>query len=372
MGDTYPKLKVAAVQAAPIFLNREATVEKACALIKEAGAKGAKLVGFPEGFIPGHPLWYHFHPATSSHSIKLATELFKNSVEIPGPATDALCRAARDAGVHVVMGLCERRPGTFGTLFNTQLFIDDEGRILGKHQKLVPTIGERLVHTGGYGDTLQAFPTRFGNISGLICGENSNPLAVFALIAEGTMIHVASWPSTRNKGSSFPASDRAASAGRAVAMMSKAFVINALGALNENMIDMLAATDEDRVFMRDPDNSGGSTIVNPASDVIAGPLGMEEGILYADIDLESGVRAKLSHDFAGHYNRADVFTVRVNKTAPQIYQPYVTEGADDTKPFVTPDDTARVLERSLQVHGNAEPTAVDANDSRAAHAVRRA
>ncbi len=322
MGDKYPKLKVAAIQAAPIFLNREATVEKACALIKEAGAAGASVVGFPEGFIPGHPLWYHFHPATSSHSLKLATELFKNAVEIPGPATDPLCRAAREARVHVVMGLCEKRPGTFGTLFNTQLFIDDEGRILGKHQKLVPTVGERLVHTGGYGDTLHAFQTKYGKISGLICGENSNPLAVFALIAEGTMIHVASWPSTRNKGSSFPASDRAESAGRAVAMMSKAYVINALGALNEPMIEMLAATDEDRAFLHNPNNSGGSTIVNPLSDVIAGPLGMGEGILYADIDLENGVRAKISHDFAGHYNRADIFNVRINRTAPQLHQSY--------------------------------------------------
>ena len=331
MSDVYPGIRIAAVQAAPIFLKREATVEKACALIKEAAAKGASVIGFPEGFIPGHPLWYHFHPATSSHSMKLATELFKNSVEIPSPATEALCQAAREAKVHVVMGLCEHRPGTFGTMYNTQLFIDDQGRILGKHQKLVPTVGERLVHTGGYGDTLRAFQTKFGRISGLICGENSNPLAIFALIAEGTMIHVASWPNHRNKGANFPASDRAASAGRAVAMMSKAFVINALGVLNEEMIVMLAANDDDRVFLRDPNNSGGSTIINPESVVIAGPMGNEEGILYADIDLEACVRAKISHDLAGHYNRADIFNVRVNRTAPSLYQPYVTPTEEEMR-----------------------------------------
>lgn len=330
MSDVYPRIRIAAVQAAPVFLKREATVAKACALIKEAGGKGASVIGFPEGFIPGHPLWYHFHPATSRHSVKLATELFKNSVEIPSPATEALCRAAREAQVHVVMGLCEHRPGTFGTMYNSQVFIDDQGRILGKHQKLVPTVGERLVHTGGYGDTLQAFQTKFGRVSGLICGENSNPLAIFALIAEGTMIHVASWPNHRNKGANFPASDRAASAGRAVAMMSKAFVINALGALNEEMIEILAANDEDRAFLRDPNNSGGSTIINPQSVVIAGPMGHEEGILYADIDLETCVREKLSHDLAGHYNRADVFSVRVNRTAPSLYQPYVTSTEEGT------------------------------------------
>ena len=324
MSDIYPKIRVAAIQAAPIFLNRDATVEKACALIKDAAGNGARVVGFPEGFIPGHPLWYHFHPATSSHSAKLATELFKNSVEIPGPVTEALCTAARKGKVHVVMGLCEHRPGTFGTMYNSQLFIDDQGQILGKHQKLVPTVGERLVHTGGYGDTLQAFQTKFGKLGGLICGENSNPLAIFALIAEGTMIHVASWPNHRQKGAKFPASDRATSAGRAVAMMSKAYVINALGALNEQMIDMLAANDEDRAFLRDPNNSGGSTIIGPQSTVIAGPMNNEEGILYADIDLELCVREKVTHDLAGHYNRADIFNVRINRTAPSLYQPYVT------------------------------------------------
>lgn len=329
MSDIYPKIRVAAIQAAPIFLNRDATIEKACALIKEAGGNGARVIGFPEGFVPGHPLWYHFHPATCSHSLRLATELFKNSVEIPGRATDALCDAAREAKVHVVMGVCERRPGTFGTMYNSQVFIDDQGQILGKHQKLVPTVGERLVHTGGYGDTLRAFQTKFGKVGGLICGENSNPLAIFALIAEGTMIHVASWPSHRQKGAKFPASDRATSAGRAVAMMSKAYVINALGALNEEMIEMLAANDEDRAFLRDPDNSGGSTIIGPHSTVIAGPMSNEEGILYADIDLEACVREKVTHDLAGHYNRADIFNVRINRTAPLIYQPYAIapEGA---------------------------------------------
>src|SRR3990172_2422931 len=103
MGDTYPKIRLAAVQASSVFLNREATVEKACRLIREAGAAGAKVIGFPEGFVPGHPLWYHFHPTTTKQARRLATELFKNSVEIPSPATDALADAARQAGAYVVM-----------------------------------------------------------------------------------------------------------------------------------------------------------------------------------------------------------------------------------------------------------------------------
>ena len=317
MGDQYPKIKVAAVQAASVFLNREATVEKACRLIREAGAAGAKVIGFPEGFIPGHPLWFHFFPATGPDSWRMSTELFKNAVEIPSAATDALGEAARDAGAYVVMGLCEKRPGTLGTLFNSQLFIDRNGKILGKHQKLVPTSGEKLVHAGGHGDTLRTFPTEYGRISGLICGENSNPLAILALLAESTAIHVASWPSIGRR-QNMVRSDRAAMVGRSFAFMSKAFVINACSPLPPDMQEILAYTPEDRAFLQNPAVAGGSTIIDPTSRIIAGPMGPEEGILYADIDLEDCVRQRMMHDFAGHYNRPDVFTLLINENAPEI------------------------------------------------------
>ena len=345
MADIYPKIRVAAVQAAPVFLNREATVEKACRLIREAGTGGAKVVGFPEGFIPGHPLWYHFHPATSPESRRLATELFKNSVEIPSPATDALAEAACEAGAYVVMGLCEKRPGTFGTMFNSQLFISPSGQILGKHQKLVPTSGERLVHTGGRGDTLRVFESEYGKISGLICGENSNPLAIFALIAEGTAIHVASWPNAPGR-TALPRSERGIMTGRALAFMAKAFVINACGAMSDDMRRILAYTTEDRPFLADPELSGGSSIIGPDSKVIAGPMGPEEGILYADIDLEECVRGKLAHDFAGHYNRADVFTLLLNDRTPEIFRRL--SATEEGTPAVPP---------KLAVHGEEEDLA---------------
>src|SRR5450759_19766 len=194
MGDIYEPVRVAAVQAASVFLDREGSTEKACRLIREAGAHGARVIGFPEGFIPAHPVWFHHHAATAGISNKLSVELFKNSVEIPSAETEALCAAARDANAYVVIGVCEKLPNTLGTLFNTQLYIGPDGRLIRKHQKIMPTVGERLVHTGGHGDTFGAFATEFGPVSGLICGENSNPLAVFALIAEGTRIHVMSWP----------------------------------------------------------------------------------------------------------------------------------------------------------------------------------
>jgi len=185
MGDQYPTVKVAAVQAASVFLDREGSTQKACGLIREAGRNGARVIGFPEGFIPAHPVWYHHHPATSAIANRLAMELFKNSVEIPGPEIDQFCAAAREANAYVVMGVCEKIPNTIGTMFNTQVFIGPDGRLLGKHQKLMPTVGERLVHMGGFGDTLTAVQTEFGPMTGLICGENSNPLAVFAMTAEG-------------------------------------------------------------------------------------------------------------------------------------------------------------------------------------------
>jgi aliphatic nitrilase len=317
MGDRYPQLRVAAVQAAPVFLNREATVEKACRFIREAGEHGAHVIGFPEGFIPAHPVWFHFHPVLSPKSLEWGTELFKNAVEIPSPATEALCQAAREAGAYVVMGVCERRPHTTGTLYNTQLFIDNRGRILGKHQKVQPTIGERLVHTGGFGDTMRAFATEFGPISGLICGENQNPLAVFTLAADSTVLHVACWPHFFQKGwHTMP--QVADLAGRALSYMAKCFVINACGTIDAEMRAVLPATDEDRAFLADPANLGGSSIISANSRVLAGPMGPEEGILYADIDLEVAVRSKLTHDFAGHYNRPDVFQLVLNTDAPQL------------------------------------------------------
>jgi len=319
MGDNYGTVKVAAVQAASVFLDREGSTEKACRLIREAGKNGARIIGFPEGFIPAHPVWYHHHAATAAIANKLAVELFKNSIEIPGPQTDALCAAARDANAYVMIGVCEKLPNTTGTMFNSQLYIGPGGVIIRKHQKIMPTVGERLVHTGGYGDTFGAFQSEFGPVSGLICGENSNPLAVFALIAEGTRVHVMSWPN-HFPTSGDPLRNRVAIDSQAFAQMSKAFVISACGTVDDHMIKMLQAGPEAEKFLRDPNCCGGSLIVDPFSRIIAGPMGAEEGILYADCNLELGIQMKLRHDFAGHYNRPDIFQVHVNRAAPQLYR----------------------------------------------------
>jgi len=329
----------AAVQAAPVFLDRDQTVEKAIALIEEAGDNGAQVVGFPEGFIPAHPIWFHFSSGTDIPATRLSVQLFKNSIEVPGPEIDALAAAAKRAGTYVVMGVCEKRPGTFGSMYNTQVFISPTDGYLGKHQKLVPTVGERLVHAPGGPDTFGVFPSPFGPLSGLMCGENSNPLAIFALTADNTRIHVMAWPNHFPK-PALPMPEISLTAARAFAQMSKAWVISASAVVDDRVRDMVALTDADRDYLARDDIGGGSCIVAPDTRVVAGPtVGNEELILYADMDLDVGVRMKLRHDLAGHYNRPDVFRLLINRqAAPLVHEVTAGEMAEPDVPVLEVDD----------------------------------
>lgn len=324
MADEYPTVKAAAVQATPVFLDRDKTVDKACDLITEAGANGADLIVFPEGFVPGHPSWFKFHAASGERSQRLSTNLFKNAVEVPSPATEQLAQAAASADSYVIIGVCERIPGTIGTMYNSQLYFSPAGTLAGKHQKLTPTLGEQMVHAPGGADTFGTFETEYGPMSGLICGENSNPLAVFALMAEHTRVHGMSWPPCFKDSAAMPQKIRIASQG--FAYTSKAYVVSAAGVLSEPMIELLALTDEQAAAVDSPENSGGSLIVGPTGDIVAGPLGNDEEILYGDLDLEAGVVGKLTHDFAGHYNRPDIFQLHVNRTPSSLFTESRTAG----------------------------------------------
>lgn len=330
-----------------MFLEREPTVEKACRLIEEAGRAGARVVGFPEGFIPGHPLWYHFHPATGERSREYAARLFLNAVTVPGPETEALGEAAKRAGAWVVVGACEKEPNTAGTLYNSLLFISPRGRVEHVHRKLTPTVGERLVHAPGLPVGLRVLDTEYGRLSGLICGENSNPLAVFVLLSQHTMVHVASWPNLPGR-RMLSRSERALLAGRAFAFTAKAFVVNACGAVDDRMREMLAYTEEDREFLARPELSGGSSVIGPSGEVVAGPMGPEEGILYAEVDLERCVDERTVHDFAGHYNRPDVFELRVYDRPPRMVR-WVEERPPEDGPeavWRTPQETSRIADRT--------------------------
>lgn len=362
MPESLKSIRVAAVQAAPVFMNHDATIEKACDLIAEAGRNGADVVGFPENFVPGHPVWFYYHPATSKQSQHWAVELFKNALEIPSAGTEKLCRAAARGNVNVVMGCTERRSGSTGTLFNTQLFISREGRIIGRHRKLVPTVGERIVHAPGDAGSQGSVAFDVGQTTGLICGENSNPLAIAALGAKYPYIHVASWPNHF-----IPAwcgmQETSLLASRNVAYMNKCYVMSSCGTNSAAMVADLPLDDEDRAFLVDPATSGGSAIIDPLGMVVAGPLsGDHEGILYADTDPDLVYRGRLVHDFAGHYNRADVFQLHVCTYSEPVVRfegghataSALTERGSWQLPDVAPDRTVEATAAPLAL-GRAEP-----------------
>src|SRR5437764_1569015 len=191
--NNHAPFKVAAVQAAPVFLEREATIDKACELIATAGREEARLIVFPEAFIPSYPEGVWGIPSGEQGLLnELYSELLTNAVTIPSDATDRLCRAAKLANAYVVMGMSERNAEASGaSMYNTLLYIDAQGKILGKHRKLVPTGGERLVWAQGDGSTLQVYDTPLGKLGGLICWENYMPLARYAMYAWGTQIYIA-------------------------------------------------------------------------------------------------------------------------------------------------------------------------------------
>lgn len=312
-GDTFPKFKAAAVQAEPVPLDREASVDKACSLIEEAGRNGAKIIALPEGFVPGHPDWLYFYPPDEAMK-RFYRDFFKNSVEVPSPATDQLGRAARKAGAYVAIGINERMRGHMGSLFNSILFLGPEGNVLGVHRKLVPTTTERLVLAAGDGSTLDVYPTPYGELGGLMCGENTNSLARFALLAQGEKIHTAHWPA-------YPSEyNRAGIEGvdiriRYHAYEGKCFVISSSAVFGDASIERLCVTDQARALALKGNAVSG--IVNPYGRYIGGPLKGEEGIVYADIDLEQMIDAKTLHDVVGHYNRFDVLSLQYQRRKPK-------------------------------------------------------
>jgi nitrilase len=303
---TNTPFKVAAVQATPVFLDREATIDKACELIATAGSEGARLIVFPEAFIPSYPDWVWAIPSGEQGLLnKLYAELLSNSVTIPGHATDRLSRAAKLANAYVVMGMSERNVEASGTsLYNTMLYLDAQGEILGKHRKLVPTGGERLVWAQGDGSTLQVYDTPLGKLGGLICWENYMPLARYAMYAWGTQIYVAA---TWDRGQPW------LSTLRHIAKEGRVYVIGCCIAMRKDDIpDCYSMKQKYYAEMDEWINIGDSAIVNPEGHFIAGPVRKQEEILYAEIDPRMVQGPKWMLDVAGHYARPDVFQLTVH------------------------------------------------------------
>ncbi|MFQ5896148.1 MAG: carbon-nitrogen hydrolase family protein [Nitrospinota bacterium] len=315
MGDNFPRFKAAAIQAAPVFLDREASVEKACRLIAEAASEGARLIAFPEVFIPGYPYWNRMEPAFKTRPYFI--ELVKNSVEVPSPATERLCDAAREAGAYVVIGINERPANTLGTLFNTNLVMGPRGRILLRHRKLMPTFVEKLTWGLGDGAGLRVLDTEVGKLGTLICGENANPLARFALLGQGEQVHVANYPALpAGEGAGYDLAREVEIRGAAHAFEGKVFNIVASGTISQEIRKRLGDTPEKRKLLEGP-SIAFTAIFAPGGKLLAGPLDPnEEGILYAECDIEQVIAPKLRHDVAGHYNRFDILSLDLNR-APQ-------------------------------------------------------
>jgi nitrilase len=297
-------VRVAAVQAAPVFLDLAASLDKAVTLIAAAAAQGARLVVFPEAFLPAWPAWVDEVLPGEDRAWHL--RLLEQSVVVPGPVTARLGEAARDAGVHVVMGVNEREEHG-GTVYNTIVYLDDEGALLGRHRKLVPTHAERLVWGMGDGSDLQVHQTAIGRLGGLICWENLMPLARFAVYDQGVDIWVAPTLATHEPW---------VASLRHIARESGCHVIGVAPAAR--FCDVPDdVPDRDRLWRgAEPHGDwmldGYSAIVDPAGTVLAGPLIREEGILYADLDLDDGRARRRLFDPVGHYNRPDVFRLVVD------------------------------------------------------------
>ena len=304
-------IRIAAVQAAPVFLDRDATIEKACALVAEAAHNEARLVVFPESFVPCYPDWVWLIPAGRGPMLaSLYGELLANAVAVPSEATRRLCAAARESSVEVAIGITERNDEASGaTMYNSLLLIDESGAIAGRHRKLIPTGGERLVWAEGYASGLRFHQTAVGRIGGLICWENYMPLARFALYAGGVQIYLAP---TWDHGDGWVATLRH------IARESRAYVVGCSIAMTldqiPNRYEFRSSYPPGREWL----NPGGSTIVDPKGRIIAGPEENRETILYADLDLEAASGAKWDLDTAGHYARPDIFELRVNRSAPKM------------------------------------------------------
>ncbi len=316
--------KVAAVQAASVFLDLDASVSKACALIEEAAGQGARLIAFPEAFIPGYPLWVWFIPPGKTHALRtLYHALHRNAVAIPGPAVARLAEVCGDYKVTVAIGVNERNSeGSNSTLYNTLLYLGPDGQILGKHRKLIPTAGERLVWGQAPTNDLKVLDLPFGRLSGLLCWENYMPLARYSLSAAGSQIHLAP---TWDRGEPWISSMRH------IAKEGRCFVLAACQAFHVDDVPQELAFKSE--YLSDVDgwiNPGLSVIVDPDGKVLAGPLDGEEGILYADIHSHMLVGPRWQLDVGGHYSRPDLFELRVNRRPrPGLVDVNEPVGGDD-------------------------------------------
>ena len=317
-GDVYPKFRAAAVQAAPVFLDRDASIDKLETLVQKAVDAGAELVVFGESFIPAFPVWNLIYAPMDQHAF--FRRLFDNAVQVPGPHTRRLSEIAKRHRVLLSVGITEKGAISMGAMWNTNLLFGRDGALLNRHRKLVPTWAEKLTWANGDAAYLRPEETDIGRIGTLICGENANTLARFALLAQGEQVHIATypsaWPFHRPGGST-----RNYNLGEAIRIRSaahafegKVFNIVAACALDTDAIEQLSQGDSIIKELLNATPSPVSMIVGPNGEIIGDPLVGAEGMVVAEIDIASSIEHKMAHDIVGHYNRFDIFHVEIDPT----------------------------------------------------------
>jgi len=306
------KVKVSLVQAAPVLFNLNRTIEKTRESIQEASKDNPDLILFPEAFIPAYPRGLSFGSPVGSRS-DLGRDLWQiyweNSLDLASPEFDRLSAIIKTARCYVVIGIIEKESIGNGSLYCTMLYFNPKGELIGKHRKLKPTAAERIIWAEGDGSTLTTFDTPLGIIGGLICWENYMPMARMSMYEKGVEIYLA--PTADHRESWQATMRHIACEGRCFVLGCNQFVTKDMYPTDLPGIEELK--DQPVVMSR-----GGSVVVDPLGKVIAGPLFDEEGILSAELDMDLIPRSKMDFDPIGHYNRPDVFKLKVKKQPPTI------------------------------------------------------
>lgn len=301
--------KAAVIQAGSEMFDKDKGTDKAVRLINEAGENEAKVIVFPEAFIPCYPRGMSFGAVVGSRSQQGREDFaryWKNAIQVPGKETERIAKATRDAKAYVVIGVVEKdSESNEGTLYCTVLFFGPDGTLLGKHRKLKPTGSERLIWGEGDGSTMPVFETPYGRIGALICWENYMPLARAAMYEKGIQIYVA--PTADHRDTWFASMRHIATEGRC-------FVLSCNQYSTKDMYPEDIASRPEFEQLPNEMTRGGSCAVNPLGEFIAEPVFSEEKIIYADIDLDKIPEAQFDFDPVGHYARKDIFQLEVNET----------------------------------------------------------
>lgn len=318
------KVKVAVVQASPVFMDKERTIEKACRLIKEAGKNGAELITFSESYIPGYPAYYTAGYETPPHEwTDFMIGLQDNSIQIPSEDTKVLGDAAKDAGAYVVIGCNELddRAGSC-TVYNSLLFLDRKGEVMGRHRKIMPTYTERIYWGQGDGRDINVFDTDIGRIGGLVCWENHMSLVRAHMIHQGEEFHIAVWPGNWKRGEDKLLTADTSEGGincnvqaliKVHAFEAGAFVLSGCGYMDDDDFPEKWHGIRDGEHMNYDWAKGGSSIVNPAGRYLAQPNFEKDAILYAECYANQIKAVKAVFDSLGHYSRWDIAKLAINK-----------------------------------------------------------